>query len=129
MPRGLTAEQAEALLQRMEAVLDEHVARRQLLTYLELADRVAMPGPQRIHRTTRLLEKLVRRDLAAGRPIRAAMAISRAGSGLPAPGFFDCAKRLGMHDGLGDPRRFHRSLLEQLYGDPRVDPSPLRSVD
>lgn len=122
MPRGLSAEQAEVLLQHMEAVLDEHAARRQSLTYLELADRVAMPGPQRIHRTTRLLEKLIRRDLAAGRPIRAALAVSRAGSGLPAPGFFDYAQRLGIYDGSSGRERFHQSLLQQLYGQASTDP-------
>lgn len=116
MLRGLTAEQLEALLQRMVVVLNEHAARRQTLTYLELADQVAMPGPQRIHRTTRLLEKLTRRDAMAGRPIRAALAVSRGVSGLPAPGFFDYAKRLGLHDGR-DPEGFHRFLLQQAFAD------------
>ncbi len=114
MGGGLGAEQREALLERMAAVLDQHAAQRRTLTYLELADAIAMPGPQRIHRTTRLLEILMKHDAEAGRPIRSALAVSRAGHGLPAPGFFDRAGRLGLFDG-GDARRFHQHLLDALF--------------
>jgi hypothetical protein len=38
-------------------------------------------------------------DAAADRPFIAAMVISKARGGLPAPGFFDCAARLGRFTG------------------------------
>ena len=47
------------------------------------------------------LERLMEEDAAADRPFIAALAISRARGGLPAPGFFDCARRLGRF--AGDP--------------------------
>lgn len=114
MPRGLTTEQRERLLERMAALLDQHTVQQKTLTYLELADGVAMPGPQRIHRTTRLLEILMKRDAAAGRAIRSALAVSRTGTDLPAPGFFDYARRLGLFDGA-DAVGFHRSQLAVLF--------------
>lgn len=113
MPRGLSPEQRDALIERMAAVLDERAAQGQTLTYLELADAVAMPAPQRIHRITRLLEILMKRDAAAGRPIRSALAVSRVGDGLPATGFFIAARRAGLFDGQDEPG-FHRALLQRL---------------
>ncbi len=38
-------------------------------------------------------------DAAADRPFIAAMVIGKARGGLPAPGFFDCAARLGRFSG------------------------------
>ncbi len=38
-------------------------------------------------------------DAATDRPFIAAIVISKARGGLPAPGFFDCAARLGRFDG------------------------------
>src|SRR6266478_5630118 len=38
-------------------------------------------------------------DAATDRPFIAAIAISKAQGGLPAPGFFDCARRLGRFAG------------------------------
>lgn len=106
--------QREALLERMSRVLDRHAVQHRTLTYLELADAIAMPGPQRIHRTTRLLEILMKRDAEAGRPIRAALAVSRTGGGLPAAGFFDRAERLGLFDGRS-PADYHQQLLAELF--------------
>jgi hypothetical protein len=40
-------------------------------------------------------------DAAADRPFIAALVISRVRGGLPAPGFFNCARRLGRF--AGDP--------------------------
>lgn len=114
MAQNLDAEEREALLGRMASVLDRQAAQRRTLTYLELADAIAMPGPQRIHRTTRLLEILMKRDAEAERPIRAALVVSRTGGGLPAAGFFDRARRLGLFTG-SDPADFHQRLLRVLY--------------
>ena len=44
---------------------------------------------------------LIEEDAAAARPLIAALVVSKARGGLPAPGFFDCARRVGCFD--GDP--------------------------
>ncbi|KIN72585.1 hypothetical protein Z949_1762 [Sulfitobacter guttiformis KCTC 32187] len=45
------------------------------------------------------LECLIEEDVTAGRPLIAALVVSKARSGLPAPGFFECATRVGRFDG------------------------------
>ena len=114
MGNRLTDAELRVLMQRTRGVLAEQARARRPLTYLELADRVAMPGPQRIHRLTRLLEKLMKEDADAGRPLAAALVVSRVGHGLPAQGFFDRARRLGVFDGE-DPQAFHHAQLEALF--------------
>jgi len=74
------------------------------VTYRDLAWRVAFPGPHAIHRLTELLEAMVRDDHAAGRPLLAALAVSRAqrdaaGNGIPGRGFFQLLKELGRYAG------------------------------
>jgi len=101
-------------LRRLAALLDQARVQRRTLTYLEVADALAVPGPKRIHKTTRLIEMLLKRDAEAGRPIRSALVTSRASPGLPARGFFDRARRMGLYDG-GDPAVFHRRLLDELF--------------
>ena len=113
MAARLSKAQREELLERTIAVLDRHAVQGRTLTYLALADAIAMPGPQRIHRVTRLLEILMKQDADAGRPVRSALVISRVGHGLPAAGFFDRAQRLGLFDGT-DPAAFHREVLARL---------------
>lgn len=98
----------------MAAVLDQACGQRRTVTYLQLADALAIEPPLRIHKTTRLLEILLKRDVGQGRAPRAALAISRTGSGRPAPGFFDRARRLGLFDGR-DPDAFHDQLLAVLW--------------
>lgn len=109
-----TGEEREAYLEHLANLLDQARIQRRTLTYLEVADALAMPGPQRIHKTARLIEILLKRDVEAGRPPRAALVTSRARTGLPAPGFFDRARRLGLYDGEA-PEDFHRGLLQQLF--------------
>lgn len=104
----------ERHLERLTELLERARAQRQTLTYLEVADALAVPGPKRIHKTTRLLETLLARDAEAGRPLRAALVTSRASRGLPARGFFDQAQRLRLHDGR-DPEGFHARLLAELF--------------
>jgi len=114
MAKPVTASQREELLGRVSSVLDRQARKQQTLTYLELADAVAMPGPQRIHRITRLLEILMKQDCLANRPLRSALVLSRVGNGLPADGFFDRAVRLGVFDGA-DAAGFHRRELDALF--------------
>lgn len=114
MGMRLSDKERRHYLERVRLVLDEHARKHQTLSYLELADAVAMPGPQRIHRITRLLEILMKEDFGAGRPIRSALVVSRVGRGLPAEGFFDRARRLGLFEG-DNPADFHRRLLSVLF--------------
>jgi hypothetical protein len=80
----------------------EDVAKRQIpITYQELAEALQILPPHSIHRVTEALERLMEEDAAAGRPFIAALAISKARGGLPAPGFFASARHLGRF--AGDP--------------------------
>ncbi len=114
MARGLDAESRERLLEQLAALLEQARVQRRTLTYLEVADALAMPPPQRIHKTARLVEILLKRDAQAGRPLRSALVTSRARPGRPAEGFFDRARRLGLYDG-SDPDQFHDDLLAALF--------------
>jgi len=109
------------LLASLESLLERLRSQRRTLTYLEVADHLAVPGPHRIHKTTRLLEQLLEQDIAEGRVPRSALVVSRRGHGLPAPGFFDRARRLGVFDGRGpeDFHDFHERLLRQLFDLPK----------
>ncbi len=74
------------------------------VTYRELAQRIAFPGPHSIHRLTLLLEEMIREDHAAQRPLLAALAVSRAqkshaGQGMPGRGFFQLLNELGRYAG------------------------------
>lgn len=68
------------------------------VTYQELVRRTAFPGPHAIHRLTLLLEAMTREDHAAGRPLLAALAVSRV-SGIPGRGFFQLLSELGRYEG------------------------------
>ena len=54
-------------------------------------------------------------DAAADCPFIAALAISKARGGLPAPGFFDCARRLGRFAGGQDGKTFHTAELNPVF--------------
>ena len=103
---------------RVRAFL-ENVAKRQIpITYQELAKALQILPPHSIHRVTEALERLMEEDAAADRPFIAALVISKARGGLPAPGFFDCAGRLGRFagdpDGL-DAWSFHAAELNSVF--------------
>ena len=91
---------------------------RRTTTYNELATMAAVPPPHRIHSLTLLLEDLIREDHAAGRPLLAACAVSRAQNGIPGPGYFQLLRALGRYDG---PDRgaaaaaCHRAELEAAW--------------
>lgn len=69
-------------------------ARRETVTYRGLIERLALPSPA-MAPLAAALERLAAQDAHAERPLRAALVVSQAGSGLPRPGFFDCAAALG----------------------------------
>ena len=103
---------------RVRAFLESAAKRRILFTYQELAKALDILPPHSIHQVTEALERLMEEDAAADRPFIAALAISKARGGLPAPGFFDCAGRLGRF--AGDPdghdaRTFHAAELNAVF--------------
>jgi hypothetical protein len=72
------------------------------ITYNEAARSIGLSPPHVIQSVTQILEALMEEDAAAGHPFIAALVVSRARDGLPAPGFFQAAARLGRFQ--GDPR-------------------------
>lgn len=92
----------------MRALMDDDPELRQALcaiargrgriAYAELAAALPQPGPQRIRRLAERLESSMRADHAAGRPLLAAVVVSRGGD-LPQRGFFDLLQELGRYDG------------------------------
>jgi hypothetical protein len=89
------------------------------LTYQALARALGLKPPHTIHRVIQALEISMREDAAGGRPFIAARVVSRTRGGLPAPGFFDLATRLGCHDGSESgaaARVFHEAQLRALAG-------------
>jgi len=115
----MTNSARDAALARLRAALEQARRERRTVTYLQAADAVGVEPPQRIHKLSRLVEILLKQDVDAGEPPLAALVVSRVRGGLPAPGFFDRAVRLGIFDGR-DPARFHASLLASLF-DPGTD--------
>ncbi|MGK7297200.1 MAG: hypothetical protein ACNS61_15465 [Candidatus Wenzhouxiangella sp. M2_3B_020] len=103
-----------AEVERLRAVLEQARRERRTLTYLQVADALGVEPPQRIHKTARLVELLLKDDVRAGRPPLAALVVSKVRGGLPAPGFFDRARRLGIYAG-GDQARFHDDILTRLF--------------
>ena len=89
----------------------QNTARQSIpITYQALAKALGLTPPNTIHQLTEALEQLMREDAAVDRPFIAALVISSACGDLPAPGFFDCAARLGRFDGDAtgpEARAFH----------------------
>ena len=102
----------------MRAFLENAAKRQVPITYQELAKALQILPPRSINQVTEAVERLMEEDAAAGRPFIAALAISKARGGLPAPGFFDCARRLGRF--AGDPGgqdawSFHAAELNAVF--------------
>jgi len=94
----------EALIATLRAALTACAVAGETITYRDLAQRVAFPGPHSIHRMTELLEVMIREDHASERPLLAALAVSRAqknvkGNGIPGRGFFQLLTELNRYDG------------------------------
>lgn len=87
------------LPQRVRDHLCGIAEKAQPITYQALAQALELSPPNTIHQLTVALEHLIEEDAIAGSPLIAALVISKARSGLPAPGFFECAKRVGRFHG------------------------------
>ena len=88
----------QTLMATLRQALRDCAAAGETVTYQDLTRRTSFPGPHAIHRLTLLLEAMVREDHAAGRPLLAALAVSRT-SGIPGRGFFQLLTELGRYDG------------------------------
>ena len=110
---------ADTLWQRRaEMALATAQQANQTITYAELADAAKIPNPHRIHKLTEWLENSMRRDHAAGEPLRAALVISRNRGGLPAPGFFILCEELGLYEGGVSGQhaaQFHQTAITDLW--------------
>ena len=104
----------QALARRLRAHLQALAAVRVPVPYQDLAKAMLLSPPHTIHQVTEALEQLMAEDAATDRPFIAAMVVSKWRSGLPAPGFFECAARLGRFagDATGpEARAFHAREL------------------
>ena len=112
------------LKDRLRLVLVEQAQAGEPVTYRELADRLGLTPPQTIQRIAQALEILMAEDVTAGRPLLAALCVSRLQQRLPARGFFLKAEALGVFtedpEGL-EARGFHEKELQRTlayYGRP-----------
>lgn len=92
----VTATQATALLAGRVRALIEQAPRQALpMTYQQVAAALGLTPPGTIAQVANALEWLMEEDVAAGRPLVAALVISRRGEDRPASGFFEKAVALG----------------------------------
>ena len=106
----------ESLACRLRAFLQGRATQGGLpISYQQTAAALQLVPPHTIHRITNALEQLMSEDAAAGRPLIAALVVSKWRDGLPAPGFFECAAQLGRFAGAAsgpDARAFHALELK-----------------
>ena len=105
------------LKERLHQALIDQAQTGTPTTYKELADRLGLEPPQTIHRVGEALETLMEDDVAAGRPMLAALCLSKTLYGIPGRGFFLKAQVLGVFS--GDPTgpeacAFHADELQRV---------------
>ena len=94
------------------------------INYSDLADAANVPPPHRIHAVTTLLEKLIRADHAAGRPLLASVAVSKV-HGRPSDGFFQLCRDIGRYFGPDrgpQAELFHALELQRIHQAVRTRP-------
>ncbi|PRY67828.1 hypothetical protein [Halomonas ventosae] len=82
------------LATRLRELLTSLPHERLPITYQQAAEALGLAPPRTIQRVALALEALMREDVAAGRPMIAALVVSRRGD-LPRQGFFELAVALG----------------------------------
>ena len=118
MPPADADAQAEELRARLRLVLYDLARMRDRVTYRELALLAEVPQPHSIHKLTLALEALIREDAAAGRPLLAALAVSRGPAALPGRGFFELLRTLGLYQGPdsgAEAAARHAAELERVW--------------
>ena len=106
------------LTERLREVLIDQAQTKYTTTYKQLADRLELAPPLTIHCLTEALEVLMQEDVAAGRPLLAAICVSKMRPGIPGRGFFLAAQALGVF--FGDPAgpeayHFHAVELHRVH--------------
>ena len=104
--------------ERIHDILDTTARSGGTVTYRQIAEQADIPSPGRIQTVTSTLEDYIRSDHAAGQPLRAAVAISKARDGLPAPGFFQLCSEIGLYFGPDHGPQavlFHAMELRRLH--------------
>lgn len=85
----------DPLVLRVRTYLSRIVGQATPITYQALAAALELSPPNTIRQLTLALEYLMEEDVVATRPMIASLVVSKTRGGLPAPGFFDCARRIG----------------------------------
>jgi len=94
------------------------------VTYRDLATALGLRPPHTIHRLALALERTMREDAAAGRPLIAALVVSKVAGDLPQAGFFELAAELGRlpaeHDAAVEAyrREFAAAVARHLAAGP-----------
>ncbi|SEN09035.1 hypothetical protein SAMN05216227_100781 [Pseudorhodobacter antarcticus] len=101
------------MIDALARALEELARRREIISYGALARQLEIVGPASIARLTAALEATMAQDTAQGRPLRAALCYAR-GSDLPAKGFFETARHLGVDFGP-EPAAFVAAQREKLF--------------
>ncbi len=114
--------------ERLRQALMDQARTGNLTTYKELADRLELAPPHKIHRIAEALEARMQEDVAAGRPMLSALCVSKMQPGIPGRGFFLTAEILGVF--FGDPAgleasAFHAIELQRVFSFYGNQPRPL----
>jgi hypothetical protein len=114
------ADDLSALAAEVRALLSGRSPVAPFVTYQMLASGLGLSPPGTIRRVAAALEQTMREDVAAGRPMIAALVISRAGD-MPRKGFFDLAVALGRFQADATTHRGawhaeHAAVLKSLAG-------------
>lgn len=91
--------------------------RQTVLTYRQLLDVLPLQVPK-MQQLARLLEQLAEQDARRGWPLRSALVVSQAGSGLPRDGFFQhlvAAGVLTMPINEADAKHWHSQELQRIF--------------
>lgn len=102
----------------LDRYLDELAASGATATYQEAVRALRVEPPHTIFKVTKALEETMSADAEAGRPLRAAVVVSKTGNGQPATGFFIHARQLGRYAGPDRgplARQFHAEELARVW--------------
>ena len=102
----------DALARQVRALLMQAPSNALPMTYQHVASALGLTPSRTIARVAQALEQLMDEDVAAGRPMIAALVISRRGDDIPATGFFEKAVALGRFPDDPDQHR-HRYMEER----------------